>query len=130
MHFYGDKLENSNARITACSKVKTTYGNNTMSNEQNESDAKAHPVDTLVMCGVMEYCEEMPVTLRTTTGVYAYGVSENDYIGRGRLVVKALNEAGYNSTQVDLLQLLKWVAENKPEIYMKNVTHEMMRLYT
>ena len=38
-----------NARITGASKVKTTYGNKFMSNEQNQSDAKAHPVDTLVM---------------------------------------------------------------------------------
>lgn len=32
-----------------CGKVKTNYGNKFMSNEQNQSDAKAHPVDTLVI---------------------------------------------------------------------------------
>jgi len=45
-----------NARITACSKVKTNYGNKTMSNEQNESDAKAHPVDTLVKVDDVVIC--------------------------------------------------------------------------
>lgn len=50
----------SNASITACSKVKTNYGNATMSNEQEQSEAKAHPVDTLVMlpcpfCGAEPY---------------------------------------------------------------------------
>lgn len=37
-----------NARITGASKRLTIYGNKFMSNEQNESDAKAHLVDTLV----------------------------------------------------------------------------------
>lgn len=53
-------LKEFNARITGASKVKTTYGNKTMSNEQTESDAKAHPVHTLVMlacpfCGATPY---------------------------------------------------------------------------
>lgn len=36
--------------ITGASKVKTNYGNKTMTNEQNQSDIKAHPVDAVVMC--------------------------------------------------------------------------------
>ncbi len=47
--FQSDAINKHNARITGASKVKTTYGNKFMSNEQNQSDAKAHPVDTLVM---------------------------------------------------------------------------------
>lgn len=47
--FQSDAINKHNARITGASKVKTTYGNNIMSNEQNSSDAKAHPVDTLVI---------------------------------------------------------------------------------
>jgi hypothetical protein len=101
-----------------------------MSNEKNSSDAKAHPVDTLVMFGVTEYCEEMDVKLAITGGKYAYGVKESDHIGYGRTVVRAYNEAGHNSTEVDLLELLKWVAENKPEIYMEFVTSAMIRDYT
>lgn len=98
--------------------------------ETENSNALACPVDTLVMCGVTEYCEEMDVKLAITGGRYAYGIKESDHIGYGRAVVKAYNEAGHNSTEVDLLELLRWVAENKPDIYMKNVSSEMMRLYT
>jgi hypothetical protein len=46
----------------------------------------------ITMNGVTEYNEGMEVSL-----------SETD----GKLVIKALNEAGYNSTEVDLLQLLE-----------------------
>ena len=48
------------------------------------------------MEGVKEYNEEMAV----------YLVSEN-----GVLMVEASNEAGFNSTRVDLVQLIKWLKE-------------------
>jgi hypothetical protein len=53
----------------------------------------------IVMEGVREYCEEMDVKL---------GKGDN-----GRLVIVALNEAGYNSTEVDLLDLLEWLKVNE-----------------
>lgn len=34
----------------------------------------------------------------------------------GRLVVQALNEGGYNCTQVDLLDMIKWVRKHRPEL--------------
>lgn len=55
----------------------------------------------ITMNGVTEYNEGMEVSL-----------SETD----GKLVIKALNEAGYNSTEVDLLQLLEWVKTNRPDL--------------
>lgn len=35
---------------------------------------------------------------------------------KGRLVIGALNEGGYNSTQVDLLDVIAWVKENRPDL--------------
>lgn len=32
------------------------------------------------------------------------------------LVIRALNEGGYNCTEVDLLHLINWVKENMPEL--------------
>ena len=63
-------------------------------------------MDDVIMSGVTEYNEEMNVVL-----------SKN----KGKFVVEAKNECGYNSTSIDLDQLLKWVAINKPEYYMKYV---------
>ena len=69
------------------------------------------------MEGVREYCEEMAVEL-----VKGYGVE--------RLVVRALNEAGCNATEVDLLDLLEWVAKNMPAEYMEFVNTDMLINYT
>ena len=52
------------------------------------------------MVGVTEYGEGSEVQLRY----------EN-----GRPVIVASNEAGYNRTYVDLIQLLEWVNKNMPE---------------
>lgn len=59
-------------------------------------------MDKIEMAGVREYAEEMPVELVTT---------------KNRLAVKAFNEAGYNCTEVDLLDLLAWVKANRPEVW-------------
>lgn len=55
----------------------------------------------VTLTGVREYCEEYPVTLR---------------VNSGRLVIVATNEGGHNSTEVDLRDLLNWLAKNKPEV--------------
>ena len=62
------------------------------------------------MIGVQEYCDDMLVQLVETVGLYK---SEE---GKGRMVIKAFNEGGFNSTEVDLLHLLKWLKVNKPDI--------------
>ena len=51
-----------------------------------------------VMEGVREYWEEYEVTLNER---------------EGRPVIQATNEGGCNGTQVDLLDLLKWVEQHK-----------------
>ena len=56
------------------------------------------------MDGVSEYCEGMPVML-----TYAFK--------NGRPVVRALNSGGYDSTEVDLAELLEWVKTNCPDLY-------------
>ncbi|MDY6895514.1 MAG: hypothetical protein SVO01_08895 [Thermotogota bacterium] len=60
--------------------------------------------------GVQEYCEEMPVKITKTKGLHP------SKKGKGRLVVKAFNEGGFNSTEVDLLQLIEWVRKNMPDV--------------
>lgn len=52
--------------------------------------------------GVNEYMEYYPVNLINNE--------------RGRLVIKAFNEGGYNSTEVDLIQLLEWILKNRPDL--------------
>jgi hypothetical protein len=54
----------------------------------------------VIMQGVREYTEEMEVTLKI-------------WDANGRLIIHALNEAGYNCTEVDLLDLLDWVRANE-----------------
>ncbi len=57
-----------------------------------------------VMDGVREYGSTgFPVELRRD--------DEN-----GRLVVRAINEGGFSSTDVDLLDLLEWLAEHEPHL--------------
>jgi hypothetical protein len=55
------------------------------------------------MTGVTEYGEGMDVTF--------------DY-ENGRPIIVARNEGGHNTTAVDLIQLLDWVRENKPDFYI------------
>jgi len=97
---------------------------------QNSTTEAAGQVEPIVMCGVTEYAEEMEVSIRKTTGKYAHHEPEEEWEGFGREVIHAKNEAGYNCTEVDLEQLLKWVAENRPQQYAYFITESMMRDYT
>jgi predicted type IV restriction endonuclease len=63
-------------------------------------------VNETKMNGVSEYCEEMAVRLAITDN--------------GRWVVRALNEGGYNSTEVDLFELLEWLRCNRPDLLTPN----------
>ena len=66
------------------------------------------------MNGVTEYAEGYEVRLVETTGAYD-GISK-ERPGAGRLVILALNEAGHNCTEVDLLELLAWVKAHRPDL--------------
>ena len=59
------------------------------------------------MIKIREYDEEMDVEIK----------EGNRY--NNRLVIKAYTEGGYRATIVDLLDVIKWVKENKPEL-LKN----------
>lgn len=72
-------------------------------------------MEETVLEGVQEYCEELPVSLRKTNGIYNGG-PDNTRIGYGRWVVNALNESGFNSTQIDVIQLLRWLKKNRPDL--------------
>lgn len=45
-----------------------------------------------------------------------YEVCLVEQVPGGRLVVKATNEGRYDSTAVDLVDLLNWLAGNRPEL--------------
>lgn len=68
------------------------------------------------MDGVTEYAEGMSVELMQTTGIYKTGIPVEQRAGYGRWVVKAKNEAGYNYTQVDILELVSWLKANRPDL--------------
>lgn len=53
---------------------------------------------------IREYCEEHEVSID---------------LRDGRLVINATNEGGFNHTQVDLEDVVAWVAEHKPEMLRK-----------
>ena len=67
--------------------------------------------EEIEMAGVREYAEGYEVKLVTSTGYY-----NGAHIDGGRLAVRALNEAGHNCTEVDLLDLIAWVKANRPEL--------------
>jgi len=80
----------------------------------------------IVMDGVIEYNESYPVRMVTTIDRYGSRDIRAEWDGVGRIVVQAKNEGGHNCTDVDLRQLLSWVAANKPDLYMYPVTPAMM----
>lgn len=61
----------------------------------------------VLLKGVKEYSEEGPVFLNTRKD--------------GRLSILAFNEGGYNSTEVDVLQLIACLKSNFPELIDKPV---------
>ena len=69
-----------------------------------------------VMSGVTEYAEEEPVELVQSTGSYRDGVPDSERPGFGRWVVRALNEGGHKCTEVDVLHLVAWLKEHRPDL--------------
>ena len=55
-----------------------------------------------IMHGVTEYAEGLDVRLQ---------LEDN-----GRLIVSAYNEGGFNGTSIDLLELLAWLRNNRPDL--------------
>lgn len=55
------------------------------------------------LLGVREYDAEWPVTIKK-------------HYRNGRECVCAKSDAGHNGTSVDLLELIKWIKENRPEL--------------
>lgn len=57
----------------------------------------------MIAHGVREYAEEYDVKVETDPETR-------------RWVVTAMNEGGYNSTSVDIIDLINWLKANKPEL--------------
>jgi hypothetical protein len=93
--------------------IKKPTKHNPMDNNSSIKWPDSIDPETRVYCkmeGVMEYNEGNPVILMTREA-YEYKPE-----GHGRLVISATNEGGFNSTMVDLLQLIQWVKNNRPEL--------------
>jgi len=73
--------------------------------------------ERILMRGVQEYHEEMGVELAKTEGLANFDKPKEEWKGRGRLVILAYNEGGYNSTAVDLMHIFKWIKTNMPELF-------------
>lgn len=64
--------------------------------------------DDIKMDGVTEYAEGYIVVL---------GIEEAKNTKRGdRPVITAINEGGFNSTSVDVIELLTWIVKNRPDL--------------
>lgn len=76
--------------------------------------------DSIEMIGVREYSEGEPVYLsKLKKDTYWDGKPEEEIWGsklNGREVIVASNEGGYNCTQIDLLGLVEWLKNNRPEL--------------
>lgn len=71
------------------------------------------------MSGVREYDEQLPVALVLVPPddeVPKYGPSPAE---GPRWCVRALNEGGYNGVSIDLLDLIRWLRENRPELLLR-----------
>lgn len=75
-----------------------------MTNDDDEDD------DEIVMTGVREYAEGYQVTL-----LQAESWREPSSDGP-RWCVRALNQGGHDATQVDILDLIRWLREHRPEL--------------
>ena len=61
-----------------------------------------------------EYCEDVEII---TLVHYPSLINPYETVkGEGRLVIKAFNEAGYNHTLVDLIDVIEFVKINYPEL--------------
>ena len=69
-----------------------------------------------IMTGVSEYAEGFEVELVQTNGRYKHGVQDSEREGSGRWVVRAKNEGGYNCTEVDILDLVDWLRQHRPDL--------------
>ena len=58
------------------------------------------------MHGVTEYNEGMEIELK------------------GNSKIKAYNEAGFNSTEIDLYQLFRWLKYNKPQLFNELISQD------
>lgn len=64
--------------------------------------------DAIPMIGVRTYSNE-DYLVRLEVNPYNY-----------RFLIRAINEGGHNSTTVDLIDVIRWVKNNKPELLKNN----------
>ena len=63
-----------------------------------------------------EYSEGLTVEIDCITLTDRDSTQRGHPIGSRRWVVRAFNEAGFNQTNVDIVDLVEWLRENKPEL--------------
>ena len=75
----------------------------------------------------------MEEAIEIMTGVTEHSNGLDIQIGKkecGRYVVSAISSCGSTGYQVDAEEMLHWIAENKPELYIKYVTAHMLMNHT
>lgn len=65
------------------------------------------------VCAVREYAEGFAVHLVTLPAMEAPFMLPDP-----REVIEAVNEGGHNATLIDLLDLVAWIKEHRPELFV------------
>ena len=66
---------------------------------------------------IREYNEEMPVSIERLNPNDNHKGADKEAYESARYIIVALNESGCNSTEVDLIDVLKFVKAELPEIW-------------
>jgi hypothetical protein len=79
---------------------------------------KSEETENVKMTSIREYSEGLPVTIEeyVVTERKSLQLQGRAKVGERRITIVASCQAGFDGTQVDLLDLLQWVKENKPEL--------------
>ena len=68
------------------------------------------------MMEIREYNEEMRVEIEFLLPDKFDSETVKNNLGNGRWIIRAYNEGGHNSVDIDLVDIIDWVKENKPEL--------------
>ena len=62
---------------------------------------------------------------------YAEGMKVEFLINKNNIpVIVAYNEAGYNATEVDTVDLIRWLIHNKPELVSREISTDFLIKWT
>lgn len=62
---------------------------------------------------IREYAEEYPVEINKRKAIPELEIERR---GVGRFMINAINNNGYSGVSIDLLDVIEWVKQNRPEL--------------